>query len=182
MARNGECVGDRCKFSSWSDGVAGLAFRGMKAIIGLCLALALSAGLVAANEDPNLSKFEKAFPEASPIKVPDGVIFRRYSLPAKLSISDITKRLGQAFGRKFELLPTDGLVLGKTGADYKNFAVAKLLVSGEEHFGMITKEKESDAFYTVGIIMEIEVKQDPGVSKAPGGRETNIDMRLPRKE
>jgi hypothetical protein len=158
----------------------------MKKIITLLLAITIAVSNAADIDDLNLSKFEKAFPEAKKIKIHDCAIFRRYSLPARISIEEFSKRLGQALGDKINLLPAKDPILIPTAEGMKELAVEKILMSGDNHLGLITKINESDESYTVGIMMDIKVEMDPGKSvnkgDRPNARNTDIDMKLPSRK
>jgi hypothetical protein len=132
-------------------------------------------------DDRNIAAFTAAFPDAKVITGSPDEPTQRFSVSAKISVEDLALRLGKALGAKISVLSAKDSKIYPSAETLKDKDTAKLLMGGSGFMCLLIKERADDENYTATVrkTMKISVSPDSGQGVRPGGRESNIDMRLP---
>lgn len=142
--------------------------------------IAFCIGFASAAEDQNISAFIKAFPSAKPHESKPEDTVQHYTIEANISVEEVAARIGKILNVQISILSAKDPKVFPGGEALEDKAAAKLLMGGQ-FICLVIKHKESDKNYTATVVksMEITVMPDTGGAIRPGGRESNIDMRLP---
>jgi hypothetical protein len=144
------------------------------------LIIAYSICFASAAEDQNVAAFIKAFPSAKALEVQPEETVQHYTIDATISVEDIAARISKTANAKISILSAKDPKVFPAGEALKDMASANLLMGGQ-FMCLLIKNQENDKHYTATVMkaIDITVMPDSGDPVQPGGRESNIDMRLP---
>jgi len=144
------------------------------------LIIACCIGFASAAEDQIISAFIKAFPSSKPLESKPEDTVQHYTIEANISVEEVAARIGKILNFQISILSAKDPKIFPGGEALKDKATANLLMGGQ-FICLVLKHKEGDKNYTATVVksMEFTVIPDTGGAIRPGGRESNIDMRLP---